>query len=243
MSVVLLALAACSGGREVTIEVAIPGPDSVDAPVARLGLVALPYNRDSVLAALEASSPRPVALQRPLDSLFGLFRVPFAAYARAAYDVQAVERSLARLKQRLDSLPRGDAEYAALYRRFAAGTDSLASARARRDQAQRILAVARNRLGPTMDSLRRLMAVWEDSTYREYASITSRLGSGLGREPISDSTDAFGKATMRLPAGAWWIYANSWDAWDPNSTWYWNVPVTGGRIVLDRTTGRRIPRY
>jgi len=211
--------------------------------VARLGLVALSYNRDSVLAALEASNPRPVALQRSLDSLFGLFRVPFAAYARAAYEIQSVERSLGHLKERLDSLPRGDAEYAALYRRFAAGSDSLASARVRRDQAQRALAVARNRLGPRTDSLRGLMAIWEDSTYREYGSITSRLSSGLGREPISDSTDAWGKAKLRLPAGDWWIYAHSWDAWDPNSTWYWNVAVTGDRVVLDRTTGRRIPRY
>lgn len=242
MPLLFLSLAACDG-REVTIEVAIPGPDSVDAPVARLGLVALSYDRDSVLRALEAANPRPATLTRPLDSLFALFRVPFAAYARAAYDVQTRERALNLLGQRLDSLPRGSAEYDSLYRRFAAGSDSLARARDRRDQAQRTLAVARNRLGPTLDSLRGLMARWEDSTYREYASITARLSSSLGREAIADSTDAWGKATLKLPAGDWWIYAHSWDAWDPNSQWYWNVPVTGDRVVLDRTTGRRTPRY
>lgn len=239
---VLLSLAAC-GGRDVEIKVAIPGPDSVDTPVAQLGLVALSYDRDSVLAALEARSPRPEALTRQLDSLFALFRVPFAAYARAAYEVQTLERSLARIKERLDSLPRGGAAYDSLYRQFAAGSDSVERARERRDQTQRTLAVARNRLGAPMDSLRTLMARWEDSTYREYASITKQLSSGLGREPVADSTDAWGKATLRLPAGDWWIYAQSWDAWDPNSKWYWNVPVTGKRVVLDRSTGRRVPRY
>jgi hypothetical protein len=238
----LCSLAACDG-REVTVEVAIPGPDSVDAPVARLGLVALSYNRDSVLAALEAANPRPVSLTRPLDSIYALFRVPFAAYARAAYTVQTQERLLGQLKLQLDSLARSDPQYDSLYRRFAAGSDSLRRSRDRRDQAQRALAVARNRLGPAMDSLRGLMARWEDSTYRDYGRITARLSSGLGREAIADSTDAWGKATLKLPAGDWWMYAHSWDAWDPNSQWYWNVPVTGGRVVLDRTTGRRIPRY
>jgi hypothetical protein len=242
MPLLFLSLAACDG-REVKIEVAIPGPDSVDAPVARLGLVALSYDRDSVLRALEAANPRPAALTRPLDSLFALFRTPFAAYARATYDVQTRERALNLLGQRLDSLPRGSAEYDSLYRRFAAGSDSLTRARDQRDQAQRSLAVVRNRLGPALDSLRGLMARWEDSTYREYASITARLSSSLGREAIADSTDAWGKATLKLPPGDWWIYAHSWDAWDPNSQWYWNVPVTGNRVVLDRTTGRRTPRY
>lgn len=243
MLVVLLSVAACDGSHEVEIEVAIPGPDSVDTPVARLGLVALSYNRDSVLAVLEAANPRPAALTRQLDSLFELFRVPFSAYARAAYDVQILERSLGRLKQSLDSLPRGGAQYDSLYRRFAAGSDSLERAQERRDHTQRALAVTRNRLSAPLDSLRARMARWEDSTYREYGSITERLSSSLGREPLADSTDAWGKAKLRLPAGDWWIYAHSWDAWDPNSKWYWNVPVTGKRVVLDRTTGSRVPRY
>lgn len=242
MPLLVLSLAACDS-REVTIEVSIPGPDSVDAPVARLGLVALSYDRDSVLAALEAGNPRPPALTRQLDSLFALFRAPFVSYASAAYQVQTTERSLGVLRQQLDSLPRGSARYDSLYRRFAAGSDSLTRARDRRDQAQRALAATRNRLGPTLDSLRGLMARWEDSTYRDYGSITARLSSSLGREAIADSTDAWGKARLKLPAGDWWIYAHSWDAWDPNSQWYWNVRVTGDRVVLDRTTGRRIPRY
>lgn len=239
----ILGLAACSGGREVQVEVAIPGPDSVDAPVAHLQLVALPYDRDSLLATFEARSRRPERETRQLDSLFAAFRIPFGAYAAAAYRVQSLERSLAYLKARLDSLPRQNPAYDSLYRAFADGSDSVAAAHRRRDDAQRELALARAKLSPRIDSLRQLMARWEDSTYRGYDSITKALGSGLGREPVSDSTGTDGKVMLRLPRGSWWIYARSWDAWDPYSEWYWNVPATGARVVLDRSNGRRLPRY
>ena len=69
------------------------------------------------------------------------------------------------------------------------------------------------------------------------------LFRSLGNAPIADSTGADGRVTIRLPVGRWWIYARSWDAWDPNSEWYWNVPATGDRLVLDRSNGRRLPRY
>jgi len=242
MLVAALALAACTG-REVRIEAAIPGPDSVDAPLAHLGFVALPYDRDSVISALEAKHPRPAPLTQQLDTLFQRFRGPFVTYAREAYRVQSLEASLGHLKLRMDSLGRSSPQYDSLYRAFATGSDSLAAARRRRDDTQRALAVARNELSPRVDSLRQEMARWKDSAYRGYDSITKALGSGLGREPLADSTGRDGTALLRLPRGDWWIYARSWDAWDPNSEWYWNVKVTGDRVVLDRASGRRLPRY
>jgi len=211
--------------------------------VAHLGLVALPYNRDSLLQVLEARSPRPVALTRPMDSLFQIFRAPFVAYASAAYHLSALERALAARKRQLDSIPRSSPRYDSLYRSFAAGSDSFAVLRQRRDEAQHTLAEYRNRISTPLDSLRQRMSQWEDSTYRSYDSLTKVLGTGIGREPIADSTDATGKLTLRLPPGDWWIYARSWDTWDPNSEWYWNLPVKGERLTLDRASGRRLPRY
>ena len=240
--VLLLGLAAC-GGREVQLEVAIPGPDSVDAPVAHLGFVALPYDRDSVLALLEAAHPRPSAITRQLDSLFQLYRAPFMTYASAAYHAQREQARLAQLKARLDTLSREGPAYDSLYRAFAAGSDSLAPLLRRRDAAQQKLAVARNDYGPAIDSLRGQMGRWKDSAYRAYDSLTKSLGTGLGREPFGDSTGADGRATLRLSSGDWWVYARSWDTWDPNSEWYWNVKVTGEHMVLDRASGRRVPRY
>ncbi len=240
--ILLLALAAC-GGREVKLEVAIPGPDSVDAPVAHLGFVALPYDRDSLLAILEAATPRPVAVTQALDSLFQAYRPAFVGYASAAYRLQALERRLGVLHGRLDSLSRDSPAYDSLYRQFVAGSDSLTPLQRGRDEAQQRLARARATYSPAIDSLRARLAQWKDSAYRGYDSLTKTLGSGLGREPFGDSTDATGRATLHLSRGDWWIYARSWDTWDPNSEWYWNVKVTGDRLTLDRANGRRLPRY
>lgn len=211
--------------------------------MAHLQLIALPYDRDSLLAVFTQRNPRPERETRQLDTLFAAFRVPFGTYAAAAYKLQSLQRSAAYLKARLDSLPRQSPAYDSLYRIFASSTDSISAAQKRRDEAQRELSMARVKLSPRIDSLRQLMSRWEDSTYRGYDSITKVLGSGIGREPISDSTRSDGKVTLRLPRGSWWIYARSWDAWDPYSEWYWNVPVTGERMVLDRNNGRRLPRY
>ncbi len=211
--------------------------------MAHLGLVALPYDRDSLLQVLEAGNPKPVALTRPMDSLFQMFRGPFIAYAAAAYRLAALDRSLTQRKAQMDSLPRTSPVYDSLYRAFAGGSDSLAVLKHLRDDAQHRLGEYRIKVGEPLDSLRQLMSTWEDSTYRSYDSLTKVLGSGIGKEPIADSTDATGKATLTLPPGDWWIYARSWDTWDPNSEWYWNVPVKGDRITLDRATGRRVPRY
>ena len=49
-------LIACERPRTVAVRVSIPGPDSVETPVTGIGLVALPYDRDSVLAALIAAN-------------------------------------------------------------------------------------------------------------------------------------------------------------------------------------------
>jgi hypothetical protein len=236
------ALAACTG-RDLKVEVRIPGPDSVEAPVPHLGLVALPYDRDSVIQVLEQATPRPVAITRELDSLFQRFRGPFTAYATVAFRARALERSLGDLKARLDSIPRSTPAYDSMYRIFGARSDTLARLVRERESAQAALARVRTQQGERTDSLRAAISRWEDSAYRDYESLTRQLTSGLGREPVSDSTGDDGTVRLRLNRGDWWVYARSWDPWDPNGEWYWNVPVTGSRLVLDRSNGRRVPRY
>jgi len=238
----LVALAACTG-RDLTIEVAIPGPDSLEAPVPNVGLVALPYDRDSVIRELERATPRPTAITRELDSLFQVFRGPFATYAGVAFRARALERSLAATRARLDTMSRASAGYDSLYRAFGARSDTLTRLERERGDAQTALRRTRNAVGDRIDTLRAAMSRWEDSAYRDYESITKHLTTGLGREPVADSTGPDGSTTLHLPVGDWWIYARSWDPWDPNGEWYWNVPARRSRIVLDRSSGRRVPRY
>ena len=242
-TVVLLAALAACGPREVRITVAIPGLDSVDTPVAGVPVIALPYDRDSIIKALEAQAGTPRPQTQALDTLFRRFQAPFLAYALTSQRADSLQGALSGLRARLDSLQRSDSTYRLVYARYVELADSLERAQRRRDSAHAALQRARQTLGPRMDSLRELVRQWEDSTYRSYDSITRSLGRGLGREPQSDTTDATGNASLRLSKGRWWIYAKSWDAHDPNAQWYWNVPVQGDSVRLDSRTGVRKPRY
>ncbi len=209
--------------------------------MANLPLVALPYDRDSVLTALEkAAPPRPNT--RALDSLFALWRGPFSQYARATFRENQFRDSLSRIHQRLDSLPRNSADYKTLYLHFAELTDSMSAAKAGGEPARRELDRMRETVLPRIDSLRRGVRAWENSTFRDYESTVRELGKS--REPVADTTDPEGRAQVKVPAsGRWWIYAWAWDEGDPYSQWYWNVPVTGDSAVLDATTGKKRPRY
>ncbi len=236
-------LLACERSRDVAVRVSIPGPDSLETPVTGIGLVALPYDRDSVLAALEAGAKNPRPGTAELDSLFQAFRQPFTNYSAATYRVGRLQDSLTELKSRLDSMPRNAAEYPELYARFTRLTDSLATAQRRGKKAREELDQARRGFVDRSDSLRALIRHWEDSTYRGYDSIVRNLALQRRREPVTDTTGSDGWARFHLRGGPWWVYGRSWDATDPNAEWYWNLPATGDTVLLSSRTGRRQPRY
>ena len=225
------------------MRVSIPGPDSVEAPVAGIGLVALPYDRDSVLRALETSAHSPRPSTAPLDSLFRAFRTPFAEYAGASFAAEKLRGGLTALKHRLDSLPRNAPEYRDLYLRFGQQSTALAAAEKRETAARVALADARMKFVSRSDSLRTRIRLWEDSTYQGYDSIVRGLSSTRRRQPVADTTGADGWAHLRLEGGPWWIYARSWDATDPNAEWYWNVEVTKDTVQLTPGSGARRPKY
>jgi hypothetical protein len=236
----LVVLVACRP-RETHVRASVPGLDGRETPLAQLAFVALPYNRDSVLAAMEARAPTPRPHTRELDSLFRIWREPFARFARAGYRTLQLRDSLTALRHRLDSLPRNAPAYQRLYQRFAELTDSAEAARVAGEPARKELDQLRRQLLPKIDSLRRDVTAWENSTFQGYQSAVEQLSHA--EEATADTTDAEGHAVIRLPDGRWWIYAWAWDEADPYSQWYWNVPVTGDTAVLDASTGKRRPRY
>jgi hypothetical protein len=243
IALLLLTVLGCERSREVAVRISIPGPDSLETPVSGVGLVALPYDRDSVLASLEAAAPTKRPATAELDTLFQRFRGPFTGYTTATYRLAALRDSLAATRSGLDSIPRNAPEYGQLFARFGRLNDSLAAARTRSERARAELDRARTELVPRSDSLRAVVRHWEDSTYRGYDSIVRALARSRGREPATDTTGADGWAHFHLRPGRWWIYARSWDATDPNAEWYWNVPVNGDTLLLSSRTGRRQARY
>jgi len=237
------AIVACEGSHDVAVRVSIPGPDSTETPASAIGLIALPYDRDSVLAALarNARSPRPDTTE--LQRLFREFRGPFTAYTATAFAAGQLHDSLERLKARLDSLPRGSDEYRERYAAFGRLNDSMVALQGRSEQRRRALDQARAAFVERSETLRAAIRHWEDSTYQGYDSLTGALAAQRHREPVTDTTDATGWAHFTLDDGPWWIYGRSWDATDPNAEWYWNVPVTSDTILLSSRAGRQRPRY
>jgi hypothetical protein len=236
-------VAACERPRDVAVRVSIPGPDSVETPVTGVGLVALPYDRDSVLSALEASATSTRPDTTALDSLFRAFRVPFVRYTGTVQRAERLRDSLDRIRARLDSLPRNTPEYRELYTGFARLNDSLDATKQRTELARRELDRARAEFIDRSAPLRATIRHWEDSTYRGYDSITRSLATRRRQDPITDTTGGDGWARFELPPGRWWIYGRSWDATDPNSEWYWNVPVDDDTLLLSSRTGRQRRRY
>jgi hypothetical protein len=229
-SILLLAgiVAGCQKDRNVAVRVSIPGIESLESPAAGVGVVALPYDRDSVLASLEARARSPRPDTRALDSLFARFRGPFVAYTGLSYET-------GRLRDSLDDLRNSGA---AAPHQLA---DSLAGLERRLGRARENLDRARTEFVHRSDSLRAIVRHWQDSTYQGYDSIVERLSRD--RDQQTDTTNATGWAHFTLPSGRWWIYARAWDTSDPNAEWYWNLPLESDTVLLSSRTGHRRPKY
>lgn len=216
-------MAACSGPRDITVRVTVPDLEGTESPASGVPVVAVPYNRDSVIAALESAQQAPRPHTSTLDSLFARFRGPFIEHFRAGQTLAAVR----------DSVERGQAGQAAVD----AATRRAEETRAALDSAREALAAG--------DSLRADVRSWENSTYRGFDSLVKALADRARRKPMVDTTDATGYAELTLPASEndWWLTARSWDVTDPNSSWTWSVRVDADSVELNGSNGRRRPRY
>ncbi len=213
----LLILATACRSRTATIRVSIADLEGVETPVPGLMVSFLPYNRDSIVTALEGKAgPRPYT--RELDSLFHGFQVPFAEYLKANARFERLRSS-------------------------GAPADSVTRASKAMTTARTALGRAREQLWPAMTKYRAVVRQWEDSVFRDYALITRSMGERVFANPVADTTDSLGWATITLTDGRWWATARSIDPTDPNREWYWNVAIAADTVFLSPQTGRRRPRY
>lgn len=224
----LLLLAACSNRREIHVEVRIPDPDGVETPIPGVRVAALPYDRDSIIVALEARASEARPHTKALDSLFQAFRAPFVGYTRLAW----LDEQLRRRRDAAGS----DSARAVL-------DDSVARLAPELERARADLDGARRTLWPGIDSLRSEVRRWEETVYAGYDTLVTGLTRDRMREGIQDTTDARGGATITVGPGRWWIHARSPDPQDPNAEWYWNAPLRGDTVLLTPATGSRRPRY
>ncbi|HEX2249463.1 MAG TPA: hypothetical protein VHH32_03895 [Gemmatimonadales bacterium] len=240
---VVLAVAGCESERKIAVRVSIPNADSIETPAAGVGVVALPYDRDSVIASLESRARTPRPHTAALESLFAQFRGPFTAYTNVSLVASNLRDSLESLRGSLDATPSASAERRSLSERVERWSDSLTELERRITRARAELDRARSLFVNRSDTLRAAVRRWEDSTYKGYDSIVERLARATGREPTTDTTNQTGWARLTLLPGRWWLYARAWDPTDPNAEWYWNLPVEDDTMLLSSRTGRRRPRY
>lgn len=203
-------------------------------PARGVVVMALPYDRDSILTSLENEAPTPRPPTAELDSLFQLYRAPFVESTRLAARAGRLRDSL-----RLLEADPAQAATAATLR------DSLAVVEAAATAAATRLAVLRTDLTPKIDSLRLDMRRWEQEAFRNYGEITNSLTSNRLALGIADTTSFEGTAGLWLPPGsrAWWIHARSFNSGDPNTEWYWNIPMDRETIVLDTANAQLRRRY
>lgn len=121
-------------------------------------------------------------------------------------------------------------------------SDSSAEAITTEAAARAALARARTDLMPRIEALRDRITAWEDTAFASYDSITARLVR-RNKPAVVDSTRADGWATVAVPGKGWWLTARALNPQDPNTEWYWNVPVTGDTLFLTARTGRPRPRF
>lgn len=238
-----LLLVACDSRRSIAVQIQVPDLAGVDTPIPGVLLAALPYDRDSILAAMEqrAASPRPSTQE--LDRLFLAFQQPFLDFSRSAWSVERTtwrrdSVALARAGAGTGSPAASELD---IRLRFLNDTLTLLAPALGRTRAA--LAAARDTLWPKLERLRSEVRAWENSTYGGYDTVVRTQSVDKMRQLIADTSDAGGWGRLRLSSGRWWLYARSPDPQDPNFQWYWNIPVTSDTIRLNSATGRRLPRY
>jgi hypothetical protein len=239
----LLVIAACSGPRQVAVQVLVPDLAGVETPIPGVVVAALPYDRDSLIETMERRVPTGRPHTQALDSLFQAFHGPFLGMSRAAWRVEQTSRRLDSLDTALKAAPPGSPaaqELAAARRGFA---DSLAVQSTALDRARSALGAARDTLWPRIERLRAEARAWDSTTYAGYDTLTRSQTTGKMRMISSDTTGATGWATLRIRPGTWWIHTRAPDPQDPNVEWYWNVPLNGDTVRLNPATGRLRPRY
>ena len=149
-----------------------------------VGLVALPYDRDSVLRELESRARTPRPPKAPLESLFAEFRGPFAAYSAATIRLGKLRDSLDDAKERARHPParRLGLRPALRYVRPAGRLAQDRTGCARSAPAPSST-VRGSEFAARGDSLRLRMRQWEDSTYQGYDSIVQGLARRSGASP------------------------------------------------------------
>ena len=213
--------AGCGGG--ITVQVLAAGADA--EPVANLEVQFLPFDRDSLFAALgaQASSPEPTvpeALQQAADSAAVLQEI----WRSAEANWNAVRDSLRTINDRLEGLDRRGVDYRQLFDRFNTMEGRERSLDRQRQSAFEGFTGLQEATQVQLDSVKIVIASWEEVAFADYGDVESDLLNDLGRGIAIDTTNADGVAFASISGGPWWVYTRVNAV---EGELYWNVMIPG----------------
>lgn len=201
-----LAASACGGG-EVTVQVLTEGTEGELQPQRDLPIRFLPYDRDSVFAALEASAAEPepevpADLQQTFDSVSALQE----QWRTADTEWAEVRDQLQQLSNRLQGMDPRSRDYRQLYDRFGQLERQEGALNRQKTQAFEAFTALQQRALSRADSIRAVRESWADIAFQDYLSTEDSILDAMGKEAYEDTTSAEGTVARRLPAGDWWVH-------------------------------------
>ncbi len=237
----VVAMVGC-GGSELTVQVLSESAGS--SPEANLSVTFLPYDRDALFAALtsEASSPEPT-MPEDLTATFVQINSLQEQWRTAEAEWADTRDRLQKLSVELRSMDRRDRRYRRKFSEF----NDLEARERRLDREKKAAFTTFDELQRTAltraDSVRTVLAAWEDAAFGPYADREAAILESLGREIFEDTTNAAGTVIRRLPKGDWWVHTRITTATGER---YWNEFVSSAisdTLTLDVGNGEDRLRF
>jgi len=229
-------LAACGGG-EVVVRVMTEGPEGEAQPVENVVVDFLPYDRDSIFAALTERAPRgepevPQDLQDQYDQVLEAQQT-----WRDLEDRWSTAReNLRNIRNRMDGLDERSREYLELFERFNEVEAQVNGLDGQRQRAFQRFDSLQKATIERSDSMQAVIRAWEDVAFADYMDITDSILRAKDVEIRTDTTDAGGYASaFGLSGDTWWVHTRFTSG--PFEELYWNVPLepsTTDTLVLER---------
>ncbi len=241
-------LGAC-GGADVDVLARLVNPNDAGGAdtvaLADLPVHLLPFDRDAVFDSLTKVSSQPEP-QIP-DSLLQLQQQIASAQEQwqdAENSWAQARDSLKTISDRLKSLSRGSPEYRVLFQDFDAVDQREKTARQRMDQAFARFTELQSRFSAQSQEIKAQRDAWGNDAFASVDSVFQAKMDAMGRDEMTDTTNAAGAAVFHPKKGKWWVYAR-YEL--PYTELYWNVPVEVGggdpiQIILSRDNAQKRPK-
>ena len=216
---ILPLLTAC--GSRVTVQVAVD--EAAAEPADDLEVQFLPFDRDSLFAAImaDASTPEP-EIPADLEQASVTEQELREEWSAAESEWNNVRDEMRTINTRLEDLDQRSREYLELFEQFDDLEGRERTLDRRRQAAFDAFSDMQQATQQRVDSICIVIDSWEEMAFADYMALEADLLVALGRQMLADTTDADGFASAPISGGPWWIHSRVNTA---AGELYWNVVV------------------